>query len=88
MAFADDDDDRLLPKPFVNSVIYGTAVGLIIGLAIQQGAQSIFRCTTFGFYGGILLGIYVDNQDSKAETPEQSKNPFSDSRGFSVTFRF
>ena len=83
-----DDDDHLLPKPFINSVLYGTAVGLIVGLAVGGGMPGTLRCTSLGFYGGILLGIYIDNQDSKEQATHQSENPFSDSPKVSVTFHF
>jgi hypothetical protein len=49
-AFADDSDvgvtqssEAFLPKPFVNSVLFGTGAGLLLGLVLGGGMPGIFR---------------------------------------------
>ncbi len=65
------EDSSLYPKPFLNSVLFGTAVGAILGLVLEHGNWGTYRYVSYGFYGGIALGLYTSNISS---TPTEASS--------------
>jgi hypothetical protein len=83
-------DDSLYPKPFLNSVFYGTAVGFILGFVLYHGEMATFRITSYGLYGGIILGLYVVHNDNNlnSQPPEPTSQLFENRPQLNFTFHY
>ena len=82
-----DSDDSLYPKPFMNSVIYGTAVGFILGFVLYHGEMATYRLTSYGLYGGIALGLYISHHDNTSP-PEPTSKLFEKRPQLNFTFHY
>lgn len=71
-------------RVFVNSVIYGTLAGTLIGAASLAftsnpagNLNAVARGASYGLYSGILLGVYltygVPDEDEREENPDGKK---------------
>jgi hypothetical protein len=86
---ADIPNERLLPKSFSNSVIYGIGAGTLVGIAASTNvkknftqnfdASNVFRGASYGLYGGIILGLYltyfIKSSTPEKPTPETDETP-------------
>ncbi len=64
-----ESDWPIIPKPFLDAVLFGIQAGFIVGVAAITGfrtnfrqnmdLQNISRGMSYGLYGGILLGWYL-----------------------------
>jgi hypothetical protein len=62
-------------KNFMMSVIYGTLAGTLIGAATLAFTSSpsgnlnnVARGASYGLYGGILMGLYINSMDDEEDT--------------------
>jgi hypothetical protein len=78
------DEDRVIPKPLMNSIIYGVGAGALVGFVAIGGfhrnfrahiePQSVYRGMSWGLYGGIILGLYITYLSEPDRTQDELDN--------------